>query len=693
MSSFKAVLIQGLKLIVLLTLLLSFLGCLTVINILNEALSDLPSWQRQHFEQLASPSTIYDTQGQLLTRLRGKTYRIPIKLDTIPQDMQDAMVATEDERFYDHKGIDYWGLGRALLTDLKGGSSQEGASTITQQLVKNVLLSPEKRIARKIKEAYISRKVEQTYSKREILELYLNYIYFGEGAYGIEAASRVYFGKSAKDLSLVECATLAGLAKNPNRFSPFANPTDAKNRRNTVLRVMCRNGYISEAEAQGASQIALPTERFVPEDDYPYPYFLDHVISELVNKYGFTEEQVYGGGLQIYTTLDQKVQQSIEVVYADPNNFPPGKVDQNPESAMVVIEQSTGRIKGLIGGRKHVIRRGYNRATMLRRQPGSTFKPLVVYAPAIEKGYGPATLLDSSVESYGPDTDAYTPENMGSISWGKISMRMALNNSVNTYAVKLLKLIGVNEGYNFGKRLGLNSLISQDKALGLALGGTTQGLSPLELAAAYAPLANRGKRVTPCAVTKVLDTKGNTLLEPNPQPEQVMKAETADMLTDLLVSAVEDGTGKLAKLPNQPTAGKTGTTQLPFLEKDKQGNKDAWFAGYTPELVGVVWLGYDNTDPEHYLYKVYGGSYPAIIWNKVFSSIIVGVRPSTFTPPPTNLVFAERRQYTNKSTPKKTAPTQPSLPVVPEVPGKSGSEPPAVKSEGGIIDKFISLFH
>ncbi len=696
MNKFKAALNRGCKVVLLLTFLLILVAALVTINLVNESLSDLPNWQQQRFEQLASSSSVYDDQGRVLTRLRGKIYRLPVKLEQVSQVMQDAMVAIEDERFYDHKGIDYLGLARALLTDLKGGNTQEGASTITQQLVKNVLLSPEKKLSRKIKEAYIARQIERTYNKRQILELYLNYIYFGEGAYGIEAASQVYFGKPAADLNLAESALLAGLPKNPSRFSPLTHPEDAKNRRSTVLHVLSRNGYISETEAQVAASAALPVKRFYPQNDYPYPYFLDHVISELIQRYGFSEEQVYDGGLNIFTTLDQSVQQRIQEVYSDPQNFPPGSGGQDPESAMVVLEQSSGRIKGLIGGRQYLSRRGYNRATMLRRQPGSTVKPLVVYAPAIEKGYGPATVLDSSVQSYGSSGNAYTPENMGGVAYGNISMRKALCKSVNTYAVKLLKLIGVDEGYTCGRRLGLSSLVAEDKSLGLALGGVTRGLSPLELAGAYAPLANRGKKVEPYVVARVTDAQGRTLLQVQPQPEQVIKQETADMITDLLVSAVNDGTGTLAKLPDRPTAGKTGTTELPFTAKHQTGNKDAWFAGYTPELVGVVWLGYDITDPGHYLYKVYGGSYPAMIWHKVFSKITAGTPGGVFAPPPDTLIAAEQRLNALEEASSAQAPAgenpspsqgQQDNSVATDPPG---GETPSPRND--LLQKFISLF-
>ncbi len=693
------------KIAFLLLLVTALAGTSIAANLVGEAAGSLPAWNKQSFQAKPSATLLYDCRGQVITELHGKINRIPVKLEQLPQVMQDAIVSTEDERFYDHRGIDYWGLGRALLNDFQG-RSQEGASTITQQLVKNVLLSPEKSLSRKIREAILARQVETAFSKREILETYLNLIYFGEGAYGVEAASQTYFGKPCSELTLPEAALLAGLPKNPSRYSPFADAREARERRNTVLQVMCRNGYISQRELQAGQGAPLPEKRNARQDSYPYPYFLDHVIDELINKYGFSQEQVYDGGLRVYTTLDPQVQQALEEVYNDPANFPPSSGTRLPESAMVILQQSSGEVKGLVGGRSHVVRRGYNRATMLKRQPGSTFKPLVVYAPAIELGYGPATVLDDKVEVYGKDSYAYAPENMGSFTRGRISMRTALNNSVNTYAVKLLKMIGVNQGYDFGKRLGLLSLNSQDKVLGLALGGTTQGLSPLELASAYAPLANRGIKVQTHSITRVLDSQAKVLAEEKPVGRPVMKTETADMITDLLKSAVDRGTGKQARLQGRPVAGKTGTTELPGLpefSRIKQGNKDAWFAGYTPELVGVVWLGYDITDANHYLKKVYGGSYPAEIWNKVFSRVLAGSPPVKFAPAPAAMLAAERKIFpskpksypVSKSHPVNAGPALPSEPpspvqVSPPADRPPQSEPPT-QAGGGILGRLLNF--
>ncbi|HWJ02300.1 MAG TPA: PBP1A family penicillin-binding protein, partial [Verrucomicrobiae bacterium] len=667
------------------------IGCLAI-NMLAESTKNLPNITRNDFRVFPTTTTIYDVNGQPVAKLRGKSYRIPVSLEDINQGVQDAVVATEDERFYDHRGIDYWGLGRAVYNDLVS-HSQEGASTITQQLVKNTILSPEKSLRRKIREAFLARQMEERFSKREILELYLNLSYFGEGAQGVGAAAKIYFGKCAGELTIPECALLAGLLKNPSRFSPFSHPEAAKDRRNTVLKVMFRNGYLSSDSFAAACAAPLPQKRNVPEDNYPFPFFLDNVITELIQKQGFTQEQVYDGGLQIYTTLDQGIQTALEEVYADPANFPPSNDSVQPQSAMVILEQKTGQVKAMVGGRSHSVRRGFNRATMLKRQPGSTFKPLVVYAPAIEKGYGPGTLLDSSVEAYGTNNDTYAPENMGNVNWGKISMRTALNNSVNTYAVKLLKLIGINEGYSFGKRLGLNSLNSQDKVLGLALGGIETGLSPLELASAYSALANRGLKLDTHVITKVTDAGGKELLTFTPQVQRVMKESTADMVTDMLKSAVESGTGKQAQLAGRLVAGKTGTTQLPNLPEFgqlKQGNKDAWFAGYTPELLGVVWLGYDITDGKHFLNKVYGGSYPATIWSKVMGKALENKPPSSFAPPPADMIAGERRVITTRPKPKETAPAT-SAPETNNVPVKK-PEPQAAEKKP-LLNKILSLFH
>ncbi|MDD2421889.1 MAG: penicillin-binding transpeptidase domain-containing protein, partial [Heliobacteriaceae bacterium] len=476
----------------------------------------------------------------------------------------------------------------------------------------------------------------RTFSKDEIFQMYLNRINFGEGAYGAQAAAQTFLGKNVDQIDLAEAALLAGLPNAPSKWSPYRNAEVAEQRRQAVLNQMAKFGYINPEEAEKAKQhppkLIERTKRAGITGANAYPYFVDHVIEECIEKYGISENLLYKGGLEIYTTVDPKAQKAAETALTDPNNYPKSRDNVPVQAAIAVVDHSSGQVRALVGGREYTALRGFNRATNLKRQPGSAFKPIAAYGPALENGKTPATVLDDVPVSYG----AYAPKNYDGTYRGLISLREATRLSVNIYAVKLLNEIGIQTGFSFAKKLGIDTLDEKrDKVLGLALGGLSQGTSPLAMAGAYGAFGNKGIWIEPHAVLKVLDRDGKPYVEVKPKQQAVMKATTAFLMTDILETVVKSGTGTKAQM-DRPVAGKTGTTELPQdlpQFRGLKGNKDAWFAGYTPELAAVVWMGYDDTDKSHYLYQAYGGGYPAQIWRQVMVKALQGVKSKGFSRP------------------------------------------------------------
>ncbi|HWQ89730.1 MAG TPA: penicillin-binding transpeptidase domain-containing protein, partial [Desulfitobacteriaceae bacterium] len=480
---------------------------------------------------------------------------------------------------------------------------------------------------------------------------YLNKIFFGESSYGIQAAAQTYFGKELKDLQPDEVALLAGLPQAPTQYNPYLHPDSAKTRRNIVLGIMRDSNIITSEEydkfinspftyvekmtkTQGGFQKTTSAEA-----DYKFPYFVDYVIEELESTYNLSADQIFGGGLKIYTTVDPKIQTAAENVFANAANFPQGKPDMQVEGAMTIINQSNGSICAMVGGRNYTTR-GLNRAWYSKRQPGSSIKPLVVYGPALEKGgYFPGTVIDDMPVSYdGGNGKPWAPKNDDGSWEGLITMRNALALSRNVYAVKLLNQIGVDYGWKFAKEhLGL-PLDNEDRVLSLALG--TTHVSTLDMASAYSIYANDGIHVTTHAIEKVLDSKGNAVITPKIIKEREVKDTTAYLISDMLHSAVEWGTGTKAQIGDWFVCGKTGTTSLdPIKYGNKSGNPDAWFAGYNPYYTGVVWMGYDSDpDGEHYLHGVYGGIYCAPIWQKVMKIALEGLPVKSQLTKPTGIV-------------------------------------------------------
>ncbi|MGI6227390.1 MAG: PBP1A family penicillin-binding protein [Peptococcales bacterium] len=596
------------------------------------AMKNMPDIENDNIWKFDITSNVYDKDDNKVDQLHGAENRIPVKLDQISPHFKDALLAIEDQRFERHKGIDLYRIAGAFVSNIKSGRIVAGGSTITQQLVGLSMLDrTEKSYKRKIQEAVIAIKVENDLSKNEILELYMNRSYFGHSAYGIEAAAQTYFGKSAKDLNIQESAMLAGVIQNPYRHSPILHPEAAKTRRAIVLNAMVDFGKLTEEEAEKlkATPITI-TEKTLNKKEYKYQSFIDYVVEQAIDKLDLRDgdtRKLYTEGYKIYTTLDQNVQSKMEEIYANPKKFPTSsQKDLIIQSAMTVLDPHTGEIKGLMGGRNQAGKRNFNRATQALRQPGSVFKPIVVYAPALEKGYSPATVLDDYPEAYQTGSGVWAPKNYNNRYRGLVSMRTGVQWSINTVAVKMLKQIGVSEGFRFAENLGITSLIpsgkQNDMGLALALGGLTKGVTPLELTAAYGTFANKGVYVEPFVIRKIEDANGNVIWEHKTKKRVVMSEETAYLMTNMLETVVQSGTGTKARLANRAVAGKTGTTT---------DNKDAWFVGYTPELVSVVWLGYD--EPRQMSNVIGGGNDAGPIWKEVMETAHKDLPGSQFQRP------------------------------------------------------------
>jgi len=632
---FKVVLIAFLGIFIVSALTL---GVYTV-----KAIAGTPEWDPKVLGDLEQSSIVYDSEGNKIAQLHDSENRLLVDFKDIPQLVIDTFIAVEDKRFYEHYGADPIRILKAAINNFKAGQAVEGGSTITIQLAKNAFIEnpTAKKLDRKIQELVLALQIERTYTKNEILTFYLNRIFFGESSFGIRTAAQTYFGKELDELNPAEVALLAGLPQAPSAYDPYINPDKAKYRRNLVLSIMRDNGLITEEEYEhykeepftfveqvkaNKAEVKLSDKESLNKK---YPYFVDYVIAELQNKHGLTPQQIYNGGLHIYTTVNPKVQTAAENAFAKAENFPKS-VDEIPvQGAITVLETKTGAITAMVGGREYTPM-GLNRAWQSRRQPGSTAKPLVVYAPALEKGgYFPGTVLDDMPVEYKDGTGrVWKPENYDTMTtgWrGLITMREAIEDSVNVYAVKLLDAIGIQTGWEFGKdKLGL-PLEDKHKVLSLALG--TFEVSTLEMASAYAAFGNNGVKTEPYSVTKVVDSSGNTIIEHVPTEKRVMKETTAYLMNNLLRSVVTSGTGTRAQIGNWYICGKTGTTSLdPNKYGNRSGNPDAWFAGYSPVYSAVVWMGYDyDEDLKHYLYKVYGSSYPTTIWKEVMTAAHEGL--------------------------------------------------------------------
>lgn len=579
---------------------------------------------------LSQPTFIYDQSGSKISELSSSRIE-PITLDKIPKQMQEAIIAVEDKRFYTHQGVDLWAILRALARDLRTGDFSEGGSTITQQLAKNLFLPSDKTVSRKLKEAGYALKIELALSKDQILEAYLNQIYYGEGRWGVQEAALYYFGKSADKLKLEESALLAGVINAPSLYSPVSKKENALERRNLVLSLMKDQAFISATDYERARSAPITLRKEALNDlSGKYAPYVDYVIEEAITRYGFTQDQLLTGGLQIYTQMDLGVQKAAEEVYHEDKFFPAGKSDQIVQSGIAIIDQHTGGIRGLVGYRGESAFRQFNHASQLKRQPGSVFKPLIVYGPALEKGYRPDTLLYD-----GPlNLNGYTPKDWDYQTRGWVTMEEALENSWNIPAVWLFDKIGIDSGKTFAQKAGI-PFSEQDKSLSLALGGLSEGVSPLEMAQAYSTFANQGVMKEAYAITKITSSDGYVFSQAQPKSTQVTDSHNAYTMTLLLENVVKNGTAKNAAFGNRPVVGKTGSVELPPTPEFSgitKGQKDVWFVGYTPELTAAVWMGYDKTDKNHYL-TTSGGTDPAIVFREVLSRSLKNTPVKAFDMP------------------------------------------------------------
>jgi penicillin-binding protein 2A len=546
--------------------------------------------------ELEQSTEIYDYQGKQAGYLYSQkgTWK---PLNQISVNMQNAVLSTEDRNFYHEYGFSFKGIARAGLLYIRNkllgrNYISGGGSTLTQQLVKNAFLSQEQTFSRKAKEIFISMQVENEYTKREILTMYLNNAYFGNGVWGVEDASLKYFGVHASQLSVAQAATLAGMLTDPGGYNPLDHPQASKQRRNTVLQLMVENNKLSASEAKNYQQTAMVTDdQYHYQSGYKYPYYFDAVINEAIKKYGLSETEIMNGGYKIYTALNQNYQKQLQADYTNSELFPYNAADgTQAQGASVALDPKTGGVAALIGGRSgsHVFR-GYNRATQLIRSPGSTLKPIAVYAPALSAGYHYDSYLQDELRSYG--TNKYTPHNYDNEYTGKIMMYKALAESKNAATVWLLNKIGVQRGYDMAKKFGLN-VTSSDNNLSLALGGLKKGESPYQMASAYTAFTDGGNLHSPYLITKIVDASGKVIVN-NPQTstKRVLSKKNADEMTSMMMDVYNDGTGVNAKPSGYTIAGKTGTTQS---ASGSTADRDHWYIGYTPDVVLATWVGFDS---------------------------------------------------------------------------------------------------
>lgn len=562
-------------------------------------------------------SIIYDGQSDVVTRLHGVQDRTWVSISELQPRTVYAFISAEDARFFEHEGVDVIRIAGAIVADIKAGSYVQGASTISQQLIKLSHLTSEKTISRKAEEAALAYEMERQYSKEDILEMYLNYVYFGGGYYGIEAAAEGYFGVHASDLTLDQSAMLAGILKSPSGYAPHINYAASINRRNNILRLMRDYGYITDDEKKQASA-KRPTILHDKNKEYS-GYYTDAVTKSAAALMGITVDELIRGGYSIYSAMDSDIQHYCEEMFKNGELFPA----EDSEAAIVVLEPSTGMVVAMVGGRSYTGGISFNRATDIRRQPGSVIKPVIAYAPAFE--YLNYTAADMILDEETTFAD-YTPSNYGNKYYGWVTVREAVTKSLNVPAVKTLSAVGVYRAKDFAKRCGIE-FDDKDDSLALALGGFTYGVSPLQIAGAYSCFASGGIYNTPTLIKKITDRNGLTVYEYRQDSRRVMSESNAYILTSMLKSVVTEGTGHRLNTLDIPIAGKTGTVGL------ANGNRDAWMAGYTPEYTAVVWQGYDSDRLGLLPSSATGGTYPALMLYELFNHIYPDGRSGDFEKP------------------------------------------------------------
>lgn len=589
---------------------------------------------------------------QELQQLYGKENRIWADYEEIPKNLIFACVAIEDKRFYEHHGVDWLRTLKASANMFLGGDSTYGASTITQQLIKNLTQEDEVTVRRKILEIFRALEFEKNYSKDTIMEWYLNRIYLGEGCYGVKSAAQVYFGKELSELTLAECASLIGITNNPSIYDPYLNPEKNKERQEIILDEMLKQGYIEQAEYDEAvaQELVLKNTSGSQDDETEseyYSYFIDQVIrdvtADLAAATGYAEDvvdlMIRTGGYSIYCTIDPEVQAAVDEIYTNLANIPQTASSQQLQSAIVLIDNATGDVVALAGGvGEKTGSLTFSRATQSLLSPGSAIKPVTVYAPALELGLiTPNSILDDT--PYTSDGSGIWPKNQNNYYSGLVPVRDAVSRSLNTVAVKIVSEVTPEYAYTFAKdRMGFSTLVSEEYINGqgytdaafspLALGSLTHGVTVEAMTAAYATFVNGGTYRQPRTYTKVVDASGNVILDNTQETVQAMDATAAWYMTDMLHYAVQYGTGSPAKIPNMEVAGKTGTTD---------SDHDRWFAGFTPYYTAAVWCGYDS--PEEVILTNSSTNPAAALWQKVMALVHEGLEYQDFTKP-SNIVSA-----------------------------------------------------
>lgn len=536
---------------------------------------------------ISPPTTIETEEGEIIWYLYDE-FRLPVKIDDIPEHVQNAFVAIEDRRFYSHTGVDLRSIARAVIRDIIARDKKEGASTITQQLAKNLFLTNDKSWWRKIKEAMIALHLEREYTKDQLLEMYLNVIYFGQGQYGIEAASNRYFHKSVEDLTLEEGALLAGMIKAPNGYSPIDHPEKALERRNVVLKAMEEQGYISKKEKEVATATKLALNLSTRGTNQAHHTIADLAIKEAEELYGITLEELKSKRYRIVTAMDSEIQEIVYDQFQFDGYFP-GNNKETVEGAFVMMDSKTGQIVAAQGGRDYV--RGNLNRVVEKRQPGSTLKPLAVFAPALESGdFTPYSMIPDELKEW----DGHEVRNYDNQYEGEVSLYDALRRSKNSSSSWLLNEIGIAYAKQYLSDMFIDI---EDKGLSIALGGLEEGVTPLQLAQAYRSFSHHGEAITAHTVLEIYDNKNKLIASAEPKEKQVFSEQVAWDMTEMLQSVVTSGTAQAGHYPYE-LAGKTGTTQHPLVEGQA---KDVWFVGYTPEYVTSLWIGYDVSDEEHYI--------------------------------------------------------------------------------------------
>ena len=573
---------------------------------------------------LKTRTLIFDREEKEAGALSGQkgTY---VELADISKDLQNAVVATEDRSFYKNDGINY---GRFFLAILTAGRSG-GGSTITQQLAKNAYLSQDQTVERKAKEFFLALELTKKYSKEQILTMYLNNAYFGNGVWGVEDASKKYFGVSASQLTLDQAATLAGMLKGPELYNPLNSVETSTNRRDTVLQNMVAAGYIDknqETEAAGTDMASQLQDKYEGKvSDYRYPSYFDAVVNEAVSKYNLTEEEIVNNGYRIYTELDQNYQANMQVVYENTSLFPKAEDGTHAESGSVALEPKTGGVRSVVGrvaGDDKPGFRNFNYATQSKRSPGSTIKPLVVYTPAVEAGWALNKQLDNHTMQY----DSYQVDNYAGIKTSpEVPMYQALAESLNLPAVATVNALGIDKAFDAGERFGLN-MENVDRVLGVALGGGVE-TNPLQMAQAYAAFANEGLMPEAHFITRIENASGQVIKSHKNSQKRVIDKSVADKMTSMMLGTFTNGTGISSSPTDYVMAGKTGTTEAAF---NSVYTSDQWVIGYTPDVVITHWLGFPTTDENHYLAGSTSNG-AAHVFRSMANTILPYTPGSTFT--------------------------------------------------------------